>query len=423
LDAGKNTLLQIQDSIECNGCENNHYMVSEVRFEKLVYGGDALARVEGQVLLAPYALAGETAKVEITGQGKGLLRGKVLETVAPSPARTEPGCRYFARCGGCHYQHAVYGHQLEQKREILRETLRRTGKIEAPEQIGTAAAEPWRYRNRVQLHFHESVMGFHEAGTHQVINIEECPISSPRINESIRSLRAMMADRRWPRFVKSIELFTNEREVQVNVLDSGGRRLQRAFFDWCEESMPGATARALDYEAAGFLFRVSHQAFFQVNRFLIEPLVETALAGAAGETATDLYAGVGLFSLPLARRFASVTAVESGAAAVADLAHNAQRAGVAVQALRAAAELHLEGLARRPDFVLADPPRAGLGAGVVRQLLRLAPPCLTVVSCDPSTLARDLAALVGGGYRLAALTLVDLFPQTCHIESVAVLRK
>jgi 23S rRNA (uracil1939-C5)-methyltransferase len=398
-------------------------MVSEVRFEKLVYGGDALARVDGQVLLAPYALPEESAKVEIAGRSKGVLRGKLVDLVEASPRRAEPGCRYFGRCGGCQYQHAGYEYQLEQKREILRETLQRTGRIEAPDDIAIVSGEPWQYRNRVQLHFYGGSIGYHEAGTHRVIDIEECPISSPRINMAIQSVRAMMRDRRWPRFLSSMELFTNEREVQVNVLDSGERRLQRSFFEWCEESMSGATSPALEYAACSFIYRVSHKSFFQVNRFLIERLVETALDGASGEHAIDLYAGVGLFSLPLAQRFASVTAIESNALAVGDLGHNAQRAGAAVQALRTSAELHLESIGPGPDFLLADPPRAGLGPGVVKHILRLAPRQVTVVSCDPATLARDLSVLLGGGYRFDKLTLVDLFPQTCHIESVAVLRR
>ena len=398
-------------------------IVNDVRFEKLVYGGDALARVEGQVLLAPFALPEETATVEIANRGRGLLRGRVTQVTQSSPRRVKPECPYFGKCGGCQYQHAGYEYQVSQKREILRETIRRMGKIEPPSEIEVVAGPPYEYRNRVQLHLFGSMLGYHEAGTHRVIDIDRCPISSPRIGKAIASLRAMMRDRRWPRFVKSLELFTNEREVQVNVLDSGDRRLLRSFFEWCAESMPGATASSLEYEACGLPFRVSHKSFFQVNRFLIEQLVEKALGGAQGDSAVDLYAGVGLFSIALARRFAKVTAVESNSSAVADLTLNATRARVSVEALRHSAEPYLEELESAPDFVLADPPRAGLGKGVVKQLIRLQPARVTVVSCDPSTLARDLAALIGAGYAFESLTLVDLFPQTCHIESVAALRR
>jgi 23S rRNA (uracil1939-C5)-methyltransferase len=173
---------------------------------------------------------------------------------------------------------------------------------------------------------------------------------------------------------------------------------------------------ALDYQGR---FRVSARSFFQVNRFLVDALVEAALDGIEGETAVDVYAGVGLFSLALACRFGEVQAVESGAAAVRDLEFNAARAGMAnVQAQTASAEDYLARLERAPDFMLLDPPRAGLGKVVVRRLVELAPLRMTIVSCDPATLARDLAALVAAGYHIEKAALVDLFPQTFHLETV-----
>jgi 23S rRNA (uracil1939-C5)-methyltransferase len=159
-----------------------------------------------------------------------------------------------------------------------------------------------------------------------------------------------------------------------------------------------------------------------VNRFLIDRLVGCALAGAEGMSALDLYAGVGLFSLPLARRFRSVLAVESNASALRDLEFNAERAGLTVEARKATVEQFLETVEAPPDFVLADPPRAGLGKGVINELLRLRAPALTIASCDPATLARDLAPLLAGGYRIDTLTVIDLFPQTWHIETVTRLR-
>ncbi|MBI4892408.1 MAG: class I SAM-dependent RNA methyltransferase [Acidobacteria bacterium] len=168
---------------------------------------------------------------------------------------------------------------------------------------------------------------------------------------------------------------------------------------------------------------MSHKSFFQVNRFLVDRMVECALAGASGGTALDLYAGVGLFTLGLARKFEKVTGVESDASAARDLEFNAERAGVKLKAQRMQSEQYLEEATKTPDFVLADPPRAGLGKGVVKHLLRLAPERITVVSCDPSTQARDVAMLAAGGYRLERLAVLDLFPQTYHVETVAGLVK
>jgi 23S rRNA (uracil1939-C5)-methyltransferase len=155
-----------------------------------------------------------------------------------------------------------------------------------------------------------------------------------------------------------------------------------------------------------------------VNRFLVGGLMATALANAEGDSALDLYAGVGLFSIPLAQRFKEVTAVESGSSAAADLQHNAERAGVAVRVMRANTDEYLKELESAPDFVLADPPREGLGKAAVTELVRLRPKRLHIVACDPATMARDLASLLRGGYRIEAMTLIDLFPQTYHLETV-----
>lgn len=382
-----------------------------------MFGGDGLARLDGRVVLTPLVLPGELVRIGAVSEKPQLIRARVLEVVEPSPERVQPRCPYFGRCGGCHYQHAAEGYQAVQKIEIVRETLRRAAKVEPPGQIELIAGPGWEYRNRVQLHFDRGWIGFHEAGSHEVVGVEQCAVASPALNGAIRSLRAMMRDRRWPKFLRALELFTNENEYQVNVLDSGTQHLSRGFFEWCAEQLPGAMSSSLDYPAAGTVFRVSHKSFFQVNRFLLDQLVESGIVTDGG-TALDLYAGVGLFSIPLARRFASLTAVESVASAVTDLEFNARRAGVNITAVQSTAEAYLARAGEAPDFVLADPPRAGLGKQVVTELLRLQPQRIHIVSCDPSTLARDLASLLVGGYRISTMTLIDLFPQTSHIETI-----
>ena len=393
----------------------------EVTVEKWVYGGRGLARLDGQVVLVPFVLPGEVVEVAVERERPGLVEARLLGVVTPSVERVAAPCPYFMRCGGCHYQHVPYEFQLARKVEVLREVLRRVGKLDAPEEIAVIAGAPLEYRNRVQLHLAGGEIGYLEAASNRLCPVERCPVSSPAINSALGSLRKMRRDKRFPAFVRTIELFTNESTVQVNVLASD-RPVAKHFFDWCGEEIPGVAAGFLDYSAAGAEYRVGHRSFFQVNRFLIDRLVEAGLADAEGDTAIDLYAGVGLFSLPLARRIHAVTAVESGASAVRDLEFNAARASLSIQVEKAVVEDYLEGLSRAPDFVLADPPRAGLGKGTVKQLLRLQPPRMTIVSCDPATLARDLMALVNSGYRLERVTLIDLFPQTYHIETVASVR-
>lgn len=382
----------------------------DVRIDKWVYGGAGLARTDGRVTLTPFVLPGELARVKLHDG----VRADLIEVLESSPERAAPPCPLFGRCGGCHYQHAPYEFQVARKVEILREQLRRVGKIEYEGEIATVTGESLGYRNRIQLHVENGQIGYIAARSHDLVPLTgDCPIASPRLNQALAMVRERIHDPRWPKFAKSIELFSNEREVQINVLDTE-KPVAKRFFEWME------SVAAIEYSTTFGNFRVSPRSFFQVNRFLIEPLVETAMGDATGATALDLYAGGGLFAIPLARRFGEVTAVEAGSAAVRDLEFNAERAGVKVRIEQQRVEDFVERLETAPEVVLADPPRAGLGKTVTAQLARLAPQRIVIVSCDPATLARDLAAL--SKYRIQKITLVDLFPQTYHLETVVSLR-
>ncbi len=390
----------------------------ELRIEKLVYGGDGLARDNGRVVFVPMVLPGERVMAQVARQSKDLLRARAVEILESAPERIAAECPHFGRCGGCQHQHAGYGDQLRWKRDILAEVLKRVGKIDAGE-IEVVAGPAWGYRNRVQVQVERGSVGYYEAGSHRCVAIERCPVASPVLERAVVALGRMSRERWFPQFIRTLEVFTDEERFQVNVRETAGPRPARRFFERLAETMPGADRGAIEYPAAGERFRVSPRSFFQVNRFLIDRLVEIALDGAEGESALDLHAGAGLFTLPLARRFGAVSAVENNSSAHADVVFNARRAGLDVRAEHRTAEAALEGLSRAPDFVLADPPRAGLGKGVVEQLVRLRPPRVTIVSCEPPTLARDLAPLAAAGYRLERLTMIDLFPQTAHIEAVA----
>jgi 23S rRNA (uracil1939-C5)-methyltransferase len=378
----------------------------ELSIEKLVYGGDGLARQDGRVVLVPFVLPGERVRAEVRRSKNDLLRGRVTETLEPSAERVTPECPFFLMCGGCQYQHARYEYQLEQKRDILREVLRRIGRIEYDGEIEIVSAEPWEYRNRTQLHIGGGCIGYFEHGSHRLCAIDRCPISSPKLNEIIGRLAAELAG--LPRFEATIELFTNESEVQFDLLDPVPppfRALMRGL----------ATRRPLQYDG----FRVSRGSFFQVNRFLTGRLVEAALDGLSGASALDLYAGVGLFTLPLTQSFERVTAVEMSASAFEDLRANAGKA----DARQETADAHLLTVDQPPDVIVADPPRSGLGKTAVGELLRIGSPRVAIIACDPATLARDLAPLLAGGYSIQKIALVDLFPQTAHFETVVRLRR
>lgn len=397
---------------------------SEATVEKWVYGGAGLVRLEGQVAFVPFVLPGEKIRLGPPRKRASILEAQAEERIESSPDRIEPACPVFERCGGCHYQHASYDYQLARKVEILEETFRRVGRVELPAAIETISADPWHYRNRGQFHIDRARIGYLSAGSHKLVEIEQCPISAPAVNDALRVIRKKLHDPHWPRFLRFIELFTNGQDVMVNALETDdGRYLAKGFFEWLGQAISGADKGALEYEVNGFVYRVSHGAFFQVNRHLIGDLTNAALGEAAGASALDLYAGVGLFTIPLARRFGKVASVESHGAAVRDMEHNAATAGLSIAVHRAQAEQYLERLKSAPDFVVADPPRSGLGKLVTGHLLRLSPPRIHIVSCDPSTLARDVAALIRGGYRIGKTTLIDMFPQTFHIETVVELAR
>jgi 23S rRNA (uracil1939-C5)-methyltransferase len=374
--------------------------------EKLVYGGDGLARLDGRVVLIPYVAPQEVVRAEVQRAKNDLFRGRLREIISPARSRVAPGCPYFERCGGCQYQHLDYALQVEQKLSILREVLRRVGKIDFDEEIAALTGEPWQYRNRIQLHVDRGAIGYFEHGSRRLCAIDHCPVASPMLNQAIAELRARVAEMRP--YTGSVELFSNGQEVQYNLLD----RAPRSMFTALESA---GTSGPIEYGG----FRVSRNSFFQVNRFLVDPLVACAVDDHAGELALDLYAGVGLFSRSLAQRFKNVTAVESGESAFRDLLHNLQDR---VTAQHITVEEYLARLESRPDFILADPPRAGLGKPVVKELAHIQAPHLAIVACDPATLARDLQGLLAAGYRIAKITLVDLFPQTFHLETVVQLQ-
>ena len=309
---------------------------------------------------------------------------------------------------------------MEQKIAILRETLRRIGKISFDQEIAAVTGEQWNYRNRIQLHFERGEVGYRRAESHELCAISHCPISSPKLNEIIGVFSQAVKQRQWPTFLKSLEVFTNETDVQLHVIDTA-RPVAARFFEWCAEFISGTVPGALNYSASGHTFRISRGTFFQVNRFLVDALVKEALQSYEGDTVLDLYAGAGLFSLPLAERFRHVEAIERGTSAFRDLEWNPSSQDEKIVPVKATTEEYLEQVTNTPDLVIVDPPRAGLGPDATRELLRIGSPRVTIVSCDPATLARDLQPL-SEAYEIERLALVDLFPQTFHFETIAHLR-
>jgi len=435
--------------------------------EKLIYGGDGLARLpadehgRGKAVFVPFVLGGEKIEASLVEQKPGFARAQANAILESSSHRVTPDCPYFGQCGGCHYQHATYEHQLQIKKEILRETLRRTAKLELPFEIEVHPSPPWNYRNRSRLQVQTRpafAAGYFKLASHELFPVENCPICSPLINRGLAALWDSGRAGKLPAGIREVEFFANADDTRLLVELSCGSQSRRAEIrafaeDWCaampaiggivafRESKPNTEERLLSvgadhltYHTQRAAYRVSAGSFFQTNRHLTDELVRLVTEGRSGSLALDLYAGVGLFSTAL-RDFHHIVSVESSQTSSADLAYNLPSNAEALQATteqyldrssrpaRAGTGLVLPSpvlppVARKPDLVLVDPPRSGLGEAVARSLPNLGAPRITYVSCDPSTLARDLVLLLAAGYRAEQVHLVDVFPQTYHIESV-----
>jgi 23S rRNA (uracil1939-C5)-methyltransferase len=425
----------------------HHAESALVRIEKPIYGGAFLSRIEGKAVFVPMALPGEEVRVRVTQDKRGYASAEIDEIVTAAPGRIPPPCSHFGICGGCAYQHANYSAQLAFKQAILRETLERGG-VRAPEQIRVLSADPWHYRNRIRLGFdaHGNI-GYRGRRSHAIVPIAQCPISAPLLVKAALAC-ADLARKFAPALrLTGLTLFCDAAETALlatlftaNPAHRQFEEFARAFAD-CIPALAGAElaiesrtgeprrilaqwgTTSIAYSAAGFDYRVDHGAFFQVNRWLIDALVDCVTANQTAALAWDLFAGAGLFARRLASTFDRVIAVESAPAATAALVHNLSETNATAVKSETIAFLRRNMGSPRPDLVVIDPPRTGLGAEVCAALAEIASPAMAYVSCDPATLARDLRALIASGYAIQSITLADLFPQTFHLETVVHLQR
>jgi 23S rRNA (uracil1939-C5)-methyltransferase len=424
--------------------------------EKLVYGGDGLAHADGNTVFVPYVLPGEEVRASAKSKKKKLVWAQLLEVTSASKERGEARCPHFQTCGGCHYQHIPATEQVRLKKEILRETLSRLGGISWDGLIQEHTAEPYGYRNRAQWAVRSGMpraIGYFLPESSTIVPIDECPVLSPGLARTFGQLQEMARFGALPAGVLEIEAFadSSDKKIALNVafdrFSAPPADLAATFrvalpqieslllLDQKKNKFELTGPGFLTHEACGYAYRVSHLSFFQVNRFLIEDVLKTVTAGAKGKVALDLYAGVGFFTLPLARAFRRVLSVDANLAATRDLRVNAENAGVQVTSHNEHAEKFLGETNEKPEFVVLDPPRAGLGAEAAAKLTRLGAPEIVYLSCDPATLARDLAVLMGtqkklgdgaalgGRYEIVEMHLFDLFPQTFHVETLVRLRR
>ncbi len=417
--------------------------------EKPIYGGNFLARHDGKAIFVPFVLPGEQVRVQLVEDKakRGYALAELAELVTAAPERIAPRCPHFSFCGGCNYQHTGYANQLAMKESILRETLDRAG-IPVAQEIAVLAAEPWGYRNRIRLAFDgDGHPGYRARRSSDIVPIRECPIAAPLLVDAALAaadvlvrVPANLRPHEVALFCKAEEsallatFFTTDAsqlriEPIAQALQERIPALQGA--ELASGGRPGHPPRTLTrwgtpslmYRAAGFDYRVDHGAFFQVNRRLIDALVESVTANQRGSLAWDLFAGVGLFARQLAPHFDKVIAVESAAASTAALIANLAGSNGQAVATGTLEFLQCNSAGPRPDLIVVDPPRTGLGAEITALLNQIAAPAMVYVSCDPAALARDLHDLLAGGYSVDSIALADLFPQTFHLETVVHLRR
>ena len=409
-------------------------MEHEITLTTFTYGGDALGRLnDGRAVFVPFGLPGERVRVRLTEEKRNFARGELVEVLEASPQRIIARCIHFGVCGGCHYQNLPFDEQLLAKTEILRDQLIRIGRIENPPvQKMVACPNPWNYRNHVQFHLtKDGRLGYVGAGTTSargLIPITECHLPEASINSL------------WPQLefeprmnIERVSFRAGKDEDVILVLESDSPEPPELEIE-AEISVAhvyGDNAvviagndhiviRVLDRD-----FRVSAASFFQVNTVMTEKMVHHLLSCLPVFPTTillDVYCGVGLFSAFFATKCNTVIGIESSPSACEDFAVNLDEFEN-VELYEESAEDVIPHLEVKPDVVLVDPPRTGLEKRVIDGLLRLKPRLIAYVSCDPSTLARDAARLINGGYRLKDVTPFDLFPQTYHIESVSLFER
>lgn len=415
----------------------------QLKIKKLVYGGEGLGHCDGRTVFVPYVLPDEVVRVQPVEQKKKFVRGRLIELVEASAMRSAPACAHFTACGGCHYQHIPYAEQLRYKEEILRETLRRVGRIGWDAPITTHPSPALGYRNRAQWKVRAAEggrrMGYFRGGSTALCPVDACPVLSPRLAEALAALGARVAAGELPETLREVEVFADAGDsrllLNASLAEFPGAPAEVA--ETLRRALPGIETLLLHessrdrfelfgpgylhYEAAGQRYRVGHLSFFQANRFLLDELIRVVASDRGGDLALDLFAGVGVFAVALTATFQQVVAVEANPAAFRDLETNL--AGRAACAIHLDVKEYLQGCTEKPGLVVLDPPRGGVEAAALEGIAALGPERITYVSCDPATLARDLEALARSGYATTELHLFDMFPQTYHVETVARLER
>ncbi len=394
-------------------------ILEDLKIEKLVAGGDGLGFAAGVPVFVPRSAPGDRLRVRIAELRRDYARAEIAEIVESGRDRIAPRCRHYQSCGGCDLQHLDYRAQVRAKVEACAETLKRLGRRDLPAKVRVVAGDPWHYRLRTTLHrsradseLKATDVGYLAAGSHDVVAVGECPVLVPELENIVRLLPESLVEH-------------PSRRIDLAAGDGGA----------VTSSPPGGNvdSGAITVAVGDFEYEFDARCFFQTHRGLLSDLVEAVVPARRGsetnrehESVVELYAGVGLFTLPLARGGSKVMAVEGDRIAGRYLRRNARRNKVDnVEVVSQAVETWISNLSSSEGEacgrIVVDPPRRGLPVEVRRAINRAAIPEMTYVSCHPATLARDLLAF--STYEIEEIIFLDLFPQTGHIETVVHARR
>lgn len=380
--------------------------IIEVRIEKIVPRGLGLAFVDGLTVFVPLSVVGDKLSVRIREVKKRIAFAEIVEVIESGEQRIEPPCEYFGSCGGCDFQQMSYTAQLDAKVGIIRDCLHRIGKIEYDGEINVISSpDQFGYRSRARWHLDrdKNAIGYFARDSHESIDVHNCPILTPELQSALDDLRVRL---NWD------EIWSDKAQIEAAHGEDG------SISTYSPDMVEPTSELTFDLDGDNYVY--SSETFFQANKSLIPALVEAALGDARGEAAFDLYCGVGLFTIQMAKRFGKVVGVEESGKSVKFAKRNVYAAGQTNVRLanQSVAKFLMENQKKGLDFVLIDPPRSGTEKQTIPKVARLKPAHISYVSCEPSILARDLRILVDAGYKIEKITALDMFPQTHHVETV-----
>ncbi|MGC8942393.1 MAG: 23S rRNA (uracil(1939)-C(5))-methyltransferase RlmD [Sulfurihydrogenibium sp.] len=415
-----------------------------VKIEKIVYGGYGLAKKD-KVYFVPYTLPDEEVEVEIIEEKKDYSVAKPLRILKPSNIRQEAPCKHFTICGGCDFQHIPYQEQINIKKEILKDQLLRIGKIDIPiEKV--YPSNPFGYRNKAQFKFDGKRLGFYKPNSYDIVDVDYCYLLKEDLNQIINPLKKFL--QKYALTPSQIVVFSNSKNEKLVKLEfSEESEILNVipnldiYKDEIDDKIKGVgfyskgkrnllLGEDIVFEnVENYKFRVSMDSFFQVNIFQIPNLINAVVEEVKNQDykkAVDFYCGVGTLTVPLAFYVKEALGIESNEEAVKDAKANVKHNNLKnLKFLKAKTDKGLKYAKDfRPDLIVLDPPRSGLNKKIIKEIASMPTVKKVIyVSCNPSTLARDLKDFKDLGFKINKVSMIDMFPQTHHIESISVLSK